>query len=424
MAKRPNSAAQAATAQSAAPRPPTVRPPRTRRPGQTLLFVLSAALALGSIAVAAGLQQHQSGHETTHQALRHRKLALRHEAAGSSAATVTASASAPSPPTTATCVPDGSKNPISYLWPNDISGNLNGTTLIVPIPLVQARQAIPEKYGILEHAWRAWLPDFPVGMYPMMAVSVYDHDLRFPVLNMTPPDFSRMALEFPFVDVLNDGHTSFRWAANMLITAGSPAIKGTEDFGVTVYPAAFDPPCNAYRASEREPGLVTSRAWASSKGTGNNTSPATDAHQTGNGKCGGDHLSRPWQNAERSLYFETRPTLHDNEMPYPLRFLVNITNQPVFANPSICDNYKRLFNTTLTMDPANAPVSVRGDVVGNVEPFFTPPAATGLPPLHHKKWSGVYGWRLSTGFLEPPVPGTCDKLKGYEGTGPGDSALP
>ncbi|KAJ1329760.1 hypothetical protein MN608_06496 [Microdochium nivale] len=412
MSARPVSAAPArAAAHTAA----DARSPRTRRIGGGLLLALSAALALTSAAVAgktgggAGLQQHAARHETLHHTPRH-KLPIRQEAGEASS----------SP---ATCVTDSSKNPISQLWPNDISGNLNGTTMIVPIPLAEARRAIPQEYGILENAWREWLPDFPAGMYPMMAVAVHDHDLRFPAFNVTTPDFSRSALEFPFVDVLNDGYSSFRWAANMLITAGSPAVAGSEAFGITVYPAAFDPPCNAYRGSEREPGLATFRAWSASTVEAPSTSSKA-------GKCtggAGDDHSQPWKNAERSLYFETRPTLEADDMPYPLRFLVNITNQPVFASPSICDNYKRLFNTTLTTDLANAPIAVKGDVMGNFEPFFSQPTAgeeAQSPLLHHQRWPGVYGWRLSTAFLEPPVPTTCDKLKEYAGTGPGDSAQP
>lgn len=85
---------------------------------------------------------------------------------------------------------ESSANPIAKLWPNDISGNLNGTTMIVPIPLSTAREVIPEQYGILEDAWREWLPSFPSDMYPMMAVAVHDHDLQFPAYNVSPPDFS------------------------------------------------------------------------------------------------------------------------------------------------------------------------------------------------------------------------------------------
>ncbi|KAH7033610.1 uncharacterized protein B0I36DRAFT_321756 [Microdochium trichocladiopsis] len=463
-------------------------PAHRRISGTTLLLALSAVLALSSVAVAGttgGGLYHVLRHEETHRALRQKGVAAAavrasndDDAASLPPASPPASTT-PSPPASTTqCIPDGKPNPISHLWPSDVSGNLNGTTLIVPIPLAQARQAIPSEYGLLEHQWREWLPGFPMGMYPMMAVAVYDHDLRFPAYSMSPPSFSRAALEFPFVDALNDGHSAFRWAANMLLTAGSPAVEGTEAFGVNVYPAAFDPPCHAYRAGRsgsdgdrHEPGLATFRAWSNaesgSPGNNNNTSSttalpssaaATTLAKAGRKSCGGsgpghgetpgDSHDEPWKSASRSLYFETRPALLAEEagaFPYPFQFLVNITNQPVFAEPSICDNYKRLFNTTLTTDPANAPVQVVGSVRGNLEPFGpwgigaaaaypSPPSSAGTGNSGNNiaggevviphVWSGVYGWRLATAFLEPPVPDTCAQLKGYMGTGPGDSAMP
>lgn len=254
----------------------------------------------------------------------------------------------------------------------------------------------------------------------------------------------RAGLEFPFVDVLNDGHSAFRWAANMLITAGSPAVGGSEAFGVKVHPAAFDPVCNAYRrpasSSGSAPGVSTFRAWEVAQSNTNSSSssassspsaaaaPATGAAR----RCGAGQDTEPWKKAARSLYFETRPStpstlLSDiavvgHVFPYPLNFLVNITNQPVFATPSICDNYKRLFNTTLTTDPANAPVEVVGTVAGTLEPFG--PASDAANGEEGHVWPGVYGWRIANAFVEPPVPGTCAALKGYAGTGSGDSAVP
>ena len=64
---------------------------------------------------------------------------------------------------------------------------------------------------------------------------------------------------------------------------------------------------------------------------------------------------------------------------------------------------------------ANAPVEVGGTVMGKLEPF-----AGGELNV----WEGVFGWRLASAFLEPPVPGNCEAFKGYMGTGPGDSAQP
>ncbi|RYP46102.1 hypothetical protein DL768_007658 [Monosporascus sp. mg162] len=273
------------------------------------------------------------------------------------------------------CVTQSSANPHALDYPDFISGNLNGTTLIVPVPLTIARDLIPSEYGIMEHAYRALLPTFPEGMYPMMAVGVHDHDLQFPIYGMRPADFSRAALEFPFLDILGDNYSSFRWAATMLITAGNEvAIEGSEGFGIKVYPGVFDPPCNAYAHAD---------GGASSDG-------ATYFH------AASDDVA-----IDRFVDLEMTPAMNGD--PYGLEFLKNITNQPVFANPSICDKYQRLFNTSLTLPP-NGPVPVRGSVRALIEPFEVA-----------QSWDDVFGWQVSTGFLEPPVGDSCESLKGYHG---------
>jgi len=71
-----------------------------------------------------------------------------------------------------------------------VSGTLNGTTLIVPIPLEEARALIPKEYTILENAYRSLLTSFPAGMYPLMVTVAVDHDLKLPAYNVTLGDFS------------------------------------------------------------------------------------------------------------------------------------------------------------------------------------------------------------------------------------------
>jgi hypothetical protein len=79
-------------------------------------------------------------------------------------------------------------NPIASQYFNNATGVLNTTLAIVPIPLYKARQIIPAQYGILEHAYRALLPDFPAGMYPVLVQAAHDHDIHFQ--NFSIPDFS------------------------------------------------------------------------------------------------------------------------------------------------------------------------------------------------------------------------------------------
>lgn len=159
-----------------------------------------------------------------------------------------------------------------------------------------------------------------------------------------------------------------------MIEDGSPAILGaTVGFGIKVYAADFEPECDPYETSYNDVRKLS----------------ATATHHA------------------RSMHITAKPS-HD-VVPYPLDFIKNITNQPTFANPLICDNYKRLFNTSLSESPYD-PVPVKGSVAAKLEPFEDGEA-----------WDGVYGWQLSTAFLEPPIGSPCFLLKGYRGTGPGDS---
>ncbi|KAI0600365.1 hypothetical protein F4775DRAFT_582652 [Biscogniauxia sp. FL1348] len=263
------------------------------------------------------------------------------------------------------CISHDGPNPLAQQHPDLISGTLNGTVLIVPIPLSQARELIPSDYGIAEAAYRSLLPSFPAGMYPMMAQIVHDHDIQFPAYNASLPDFSRASFEFPFVDVLGTGHSSFRWAGSFLISASNPlAIEGSRTFGMSAAAASFDPPCDAYAA--RPDGTTYAHSVSAS------------------------------QEEERESYMtlETRP---DGAAPYPLDFIANVTNQPVFAGDAHkCDYYRRVFDTPLAR--RSPPVPVRGTVrAAHLKPFRGVEA-----------WSaGVHGWRLATGFLEPPATEEC-----------------
>lgn len=260
------------------------------------------------------------------------------------------------------CLSQDSPNQHATSYPDFISGNLNGTLLIIPIPLDAARQVIPKEYGIVEGAYRALLPSFPRGMYPMMAQIVHDHDLQIASYNISVEDFSRAAFEFPFIDLLGDGHSSFRWAGTSIITALNPsAIEGSEGYGVTVHPGVFDPPCDPYRSLPN--GTMYSHAQSSSS--------------TGD------------------IFMTIASWTSLDTIPYPMDFIQNITTQPVFADPQLCDNYLRLYNTTLTTGET-APVPVRGTVTAKLEPF-----------ADTRVWQGVYGWRLATPFLEPLAPSEC-----------------
>ena len=173
----------------------------------------------------------------------------------------------------------------------------------------------------------------------------------------------------------------------MLITAGNEvAIEGSEGFGVTVHPSVFDPSCDAYALlSDDEDGMTHYLRGRSEDGAA----------------------------LDRFVSIATAATA-DGTDPYGIAFLKNITNQPVFANDTaICDNYLRLFNTSLTLSP-NEPVPVRGRVEARIEPFVDGDD-DGSNGTSWTWQDGVFGWRVSTGFLEPPVPSSCADLKGFSG---------
>jgi len=142
-------------------------------------------------------------------------------------------------------------NPIAHLYPGNATGTLNGTISVLPIPLALARTLIPSQYGILTHAYRTLLPNFPADMYPAILQALHDHEVQ--AFGYKIPDFTRTGIEFPFLDMFGDG-TSFKWVPSLLMSAGHEvALKGAMDYGTNTFPASFDPPCDAYRNMPGKP---------------------------------------------------------------------------------------------------------------------------------------------------------------------------
>jgi hypothetical protein len=63
---------------------------------------------------------------------------------------------------------DSSSNPIATQYPNNVTGTINGTIAVVPIPYKLARSIIPPQYSILREAYECQLPGFPRGSYPVI----------------------------------------------------------------------------------------------------------------------------------------------------------------------------------------------------------------------------------------------------------------
>ncbi|KAL2176388.1 uncharacterized protein P884DRAFT_245532 [Thermothelomyces heterothallicus CBS 202.75] len=275
------------------------------------------------------------------------------------------------------CTTHDHHNTLAELFPNSATGVLNATLAIIPISLETARRLIPPQYGILERAYRALVPSFPEGMYPLMVQAAHDHDVQLRAYGITIDDFSRVGFEFPFLDLAGDGYSSFRWAPAQLISATNPiALEGSRAYGTLVTPAKYEPLCDAY-------------------------------HRLANG-----HTYFRGVGVDSSDLFELEMARlsHAALNPYPLELFKNITNQPTFANATSCDNMIRLFNTSMTVG-ANAPVHVHGRVRARAFPFQEA----------EKEWTDIYGVQVATPFIENNYL-ECRSMRGYSGTGgPGDS---
>ncbi|KAH7397355.1 hypothetical protein BKA66DRAFT_240491 [Pyrenochaeta sp. MPI-SDFR-AT-0127] len=265
------------------------------------------------------------------------------------------------------CQTKDQPNPIASLYPMNATGTLNGTTIVIPISLKLARKLIPAQYGILEHAYRDLLPSFPQGMYPAVLQALHDHEVQ--AFGYQIPDFTRTGIEFPFVDMLGDNSTSFKWAPSLLMTAGHDiALKGAMDYGTNTFPASFEPSCDAYRAvpNAKQPGTTYFSATSAEAGAASVT----------------------------ALLSST------SEEQFPLSFFKNFTNQPTFADGKTCDNMIRLFNTSVTTAP-NRIETVKGTVRAKIFPFN-----------NEHEWRNVHGIRMDTAFIENNyLP--CENFRGY-----------
>lgn len=297
------------------------------------------------------------------------------------------------------CTSQSQPNPIASTYPDQVTGTINGTLAVLPIPLAQAQQIVGAQYPILTAAYRALLPDFPADMYPAILQAVQDHDVqangvgipdftvRSPLSPLTfrsraNPHPKRISIEYPFLDLLHAGTgagTSFRLALNQTMTAtAAVALAGSAAYGTRVSPALFDPACDAYAAADDDSSSTTHlNAWSNASLLAN--PPAFTTRFTSSSTA--DHQA------------------------YPLSFWANVTNQPAFADPAKgCDRMVRLFNSSVTTAAGNAPVPVRGEVWA-ADAFF---------PGGGRRWVGVEGVRVDTAFIEYNYL-ECASLAGYGG---------
>ncbi|KAG0146015.1 hypothetical protein CROQUDRAFT_657967 [Cronartium quercuum f. sp. fusiforme G11] len=262
-------------------------------------------------------------------------------------------------------------NPIASTYPTSVTGVLNGTLAILPIPLSQAQSLVGSKHKILTEAYRKLLPDFPSDMYPALLQALRDHDVQ--TLGIPIPDFSRISIEFPFVDLLGDSYSSFRYVPAQAITATQlVAVGGSRAYGTKVVLATFDPSCEAYKSDSAD---TTSLVANSLDGR-----------------------------TVASTKFQTDNSVSVSNL---LKVFQNITNQPIYVREGgTCDHMLRLFNTSASLNP----VGVIGQVKIEESLFSVPGGGV---------FNQVQGLRMATSFIEENGV-SCNKLKGYSGTGSGD----
>jgi hypothetical protein len=68
--------------------------------------------------------------------------------------------------------------------------------------------------------------------------ALLDHDVQSSGIHI--PDFQRLGLSSPFVDLLGVGSSAFRYAKDALLTPSPVA------YGQIPIPCTFDPPCDGY----------------------------------------------------------------------------------------------------------------------------------------------------------------------------------
>ncbi|KAK6530634.1 hypothetical protein TWF281_007473 [Arthrobotrys megalospora] len=211
-----------------------------------------------------------------------------------------------------------------------------------------------------------------------MVVAVQlEHDIHG--FAITIPDFTTFRIAFPFVDLLNDGFSSFVYAPVNWMNLNLVGILGLTVYGLFTPPATMDPPSDPYAF------VPSSRASAPGEVYFNFSEGISDPSSP-NG------------------YVKLAPSAPE----IPWNFIRNVTNQPFTGNGIICDNQIRIFNTSLTKPPFD-PISVSGSV------FLD----SSLYSLKLNR-NDAKGWLFAAAFKENNfIP--CPLLNGYRGTGSGDS---
>ncbi|KAL8854090.1 MAG: hypothetical protein Q9221_001010 [Calogaya cf. arnoldii] len=283
------------------------------------------------------------------------------------------------------CLP----NPLATTYPDHVTGTINATTAVVLIPLSYAQSLLPARFAnsILTNAYTRF--NIPPTQYPLVVESVIDHDIRYSNLPVAP-DFSSFRTTFPFIDLLGDGYSAFRYTGHIYLPPNNlVAINGSQGYGYTVHSGYFDPPDAPYKPSRARNGR---------------SSNVFNVYEHIPSHAHNHHQPPPIKLTGFSRF---RPAIRENSIP--LAFYKNVTNQIMFGNNShICDRMTSFWNTSITTRQYE-PEPVIGDVLLS-PPFVEMP----------RVWAGVQGMKANRAFLEVNYL-DCKGLKGWSGTGDGDS---
>ncbi|KAL8806389.1 MAG: hypothetical protein Q9200_005057, partial [Gallowayella weberi] len=280
-----------------------------------------------------------------------------------------------------TCAP----NIISEIYPNNVTATINATSFILTVPITYARSLLPSSLAplILTNAYTRF--SIPKTHYPIVLDGAFQHDIRYKGINAVP-DQPSLRLTFPFIDLLKDNGTCFRYTSYIYLAQSPVALNGTASYGIGTIFASFDPDNEPYTATNPSGHLAFS-VYAEKE-----SSPEIP------------HRPEP----DATATFSPASPIDANHA-FPLAFYRNITNQPTFGNnTALCDQKIRMWNTSLS-EGAEERQHVIADVV------------LGTPLLEAKRvWRGVKGIRASQAVVENLYL-ECGSLKGYRGTGEGDS---